>query len=55
MDRVKEEFRRNDILALLVAMLGSPPLPTKLFVKTGRRKRDGFEHEARPAGRFGSV
>jgi membrane protein YqaA with SNARE-associated domain len=31
-DRVKEKFRRNDILALLVAMLGPPPLPTKLFV-----------------------
>ncbi len=31
-DRVKEKFRRNDILALLVAMLGPPPLPTKFFV-----------------------
>ena len=31
-DRVKEKFRRNDILALLVAMLGPPPLPTKVFV-----------------------
>jgi len=31
-DRVKEKFRRNDILALLVAMLGPPPLPSKLFV-----------------------
>ena len=31
-DRVKERFRRNAILALLVAMLGPPPLPTKLFV-----------------------
>jgi membrane protein YqaA with SNARE-associated domain len=31
-DQVKEKFRRNDILALLVAMLGPPPLPTKLFV-----------------------
>jgi membrane protein YqaA with SNARE-associated domain len=31
-DRVKEKFRGNDILALLVAMLGPPPLPTKLFV-----------------------
>jgi len=31
-DWVKEQFRRNDILALLVAMLGPPPLPTKLFV-----------------------
>jgi membrane protein YqaA with SNARE-associated domain len=31
-DRVKEKFRENEILALLVAMLGPPPLPTKLFV-----------------------
>ena len=31
-DRVKEKFRRNDILAVLVAMLAPPPLPTKLFV-----------------------
>jgi membrane protein YqaA with SNARE-associated domain len=31
-DRVKEQFRRNDILAVVVAMLGPPPLPTKLFV-----------------------
>ena len=31
-DRVKEKFRQNDILALLVAMLGPPPLPTKFFV-----------------------
>jgi hypothetical protein len=31
-NRVKEKFRRNDILALLVAMLGPPPLPTKFFV-----------------------
>jgi membrane protein YqaA with SNARE-associated domain len=31
-DQVKERFRRNHILALLVAMLGPPPLPTKLFV-----------------------
>jgi membrane protein YqaA with SNARE-associated domain len=31
-DRVKEKFRRNDILAVVVAMLGPPPLPTKLFV-----------------------
>jgi membrane protein YqaA with SNARE-associated domain len=31
-DRVKQKFRDNDILALLVAMLGPPPLPTKLFV-----------------------
>ena len=28
----QEKFRRNDILTLLVAMLGPPPLPTKLFV-----------------------
>jgi hypothetical protein len=28
----QEKFRRNDILALLVAMLGPPPLPTKFFV-----------------------
>lgn len=31
-DRVKEKFRGNDILALLVAMIGPPPVPTKLFV-----------------------
>jgi membrane protein YqaA with SNARE-associated domain len=31
-DRVKEKFRQSDILALLVAMLGPPPLPTKFFV-----------------------
>lgn len=31
-DRVKEKFRQNDILAVLVAMLGPPPLPTKVFV-----------------------
>jgi membrane protein YqaA with SNARE-associated domain len=31
-DRVKEKFRRNDILAVVVAMLSPPPLPTKLFV-----------------------
>lgn len=31
-DRVKEEFRRNDMLALAVAMLAPPPLPSKLFV-----------------------
>src|SRR4051812_20614701 len=31
-DWVKEQFRRNDILVLLVAMLGPPPVPTKLFV-----------------------
>jgi membrane protein YqaA with SNARE-associated domain len=31
-DQVREKFRHNDILALLVAMLGPPPLPTKLFV-----------------------
>jgi membrane protein YqaA with SNARE-associated domain len=31
-DGVKEKFRRNDILALMVAMLGPPPFPTKLFV-----------------------
>ncbi len=31
-DWVKEKFSRNDILALLMAMLGPPPLPTKFFV-----------------------
>jgi membrane protein YqaA with SNARE-associated domain len=31
-ERVKEKFRQNDILALLLAMLGPPPLPTKFFV-----------------------
>jgi membrane protein YqaA with SNARE-associated domain len=31
-DRIKEQFRRNDILAVVVATLGPPPLPTKLFV-----------------------
>jgi membrane protein YqaA with SNARE-associated domain len=29
---VKEKVRRNDILAVLVAMLGPPPFPTKLFI-----------------------
>ena len=31
-DWVREKFRRNDIFSVLVAMLGPPPLPTKLFV-----------------------
>jgi AI-2E family transporter len=31
-DRVKENFRQNDILALLGGDARSPPLPTKLFV-----------------------
>ena len=29
---VKEKVRRNDTLAMLVAMLGPPPFPTKLFI-----------------------
>jgi len=29
---VKDKVRRNDILAILVAMLGPPPFPTKLFI-----------------------
>lgn len=29
---VKEKVRRNDRLAILVAMLGPPPFPTKLFI-----------------------
>ncbi|HLE71033.1 MAG TPA: VTT domain-containing protein [Vicinamibacteria bacterium] len=29
---VKEKVRRNDTLAILVAMLGPPPFPTKLFI-----------------------
>jgi membrane protein YqaA with SNARE-associated domain len=29
---VKEKVRRNDALAVLVAMLGPPPFPTKLFI-----------------------
>ena len=29
---VKEKVRRNDILAVSVAMLGPPPFPTKLFI-----------------------
>ncbi len=29
---VKEKVRRNDTLAVLVAMLGPPPFPTKLFI-----------------------
>jgi membrane protein YqaA with SNARE-associated domain len=29
---VREKVRRNDILAVLVAMLGPPPFPTKLFI-----------------------
>jgi membrane protein DedA with SNARE-associated domain len=31
-DRVKEKFRRNDILAVMVATLVPAPLPTKFFV-----------------------
>jgi membrane protein YqaA with SNARE-associated domain len=31
-ERVKEKVRRNDILAMVVAMLGPPPFPTKLFI-----------------------
>ncbi len=29
---VKDKVRRNDILAMMVAMLGPPPFPTKLFI-----------------------
>jgi membrane protein YqaA with SNARE-associated domain len=29
---VKDKVRRNDVLAVLVAMLGPPPFPTKLFI-----------------------
>jgi membrane protein YqaA with SNARE-associated domain len=29
---VKEKVRRNDVLAVMVAMLGPPPFPTKLFI-----------------------
>ena len=29
---VKEKVRRSDTLAILVAMLGPPPFPTKLFI-----------------------
>jgi membrane protein YqaA with SNARE-associated domain len=29
---VKEKVRRNDVLAVLIAMLGPPPFPTKLFI-----------------------
>ncbi len=29
---VKEKVRRNDLLAVTVAMLGPPPFPTKLFI-----------------------
>jgi membrane protein YqaA with SNARE-associated domain len=29
---VREKVRRNDVLAVLVSMLGPPPFPTKLFV-----------------------
>lgn len=29
---VKEKVRRNEALAVLVAMLGPPPFPTKLFI-----------------------
>ena len=31
-ERVTEKVRRNDILAVSVAMLGPPPFPTKLFI-----------------------
>jgi membrane protein YqaA with SNARE-associated domain len=31
-DWVKEKLRRNDILAVVVAMIGPPPFPTKLFI-----------------------
>jgi membrane protein YqaA with SNARE-associated domain len=31
-ERVKEKVRRNDVLSVVVAMLGPPPFPTKLFV-----------------------
>ena len=29
---VEDKLRRNDLLAILVAMLGPPPFPTKLFI-----------------------
>ena len=29
---VQDRLRRNDLLAILVAMLGPPPFPTKLFI-----------------------
>jgi membrane protein YqaA with SNARE-associated domain len=29
---VKDKVRRNDVLAIVVAMLGPPPFPTKLFI-----------------------
>jgi membrane protein YqaA with SNARE-associated domain len=29
---VKDKVRRNDIVAMVVAMLGPPPFPTKLFI-----------------------
>lgn len=29
---VKEKVHQNDVLAILVAMLGPPPFPTKLFI-----------------------
>jgi membrane protein YqaA with SNARE-associated domain len=29
---VKEQVRRNDLLAVTVAMLGPPPFPTKIFI-----------------------
>ncbi len=29
---VKDKVRRNDLLAVTVAMLGPPPFPTKLFI-----------------------
>ncbi len=29
---VKDKVRRNDVLAVMVAMLGPPPFPTKLFI-----------------------
>jgi membrane protein YqaA with SNARE-associated domain len=31
-ERVKDKVRRNDLVAMLVAMLGPPPFPTKLFI-----------------------
>ena len=31
-DWVTEKVRKNDVLAVLVAMLGPPPFPTKLFI-----------------------
>jgi membrane protein YqaA with SNARE-associated domain len=31
-DWVKEKVRRNDVLSVLLAMLGPPPFPTKLFI-----------------------